>query len=82
MGSSCPRSVSSLSYCRRWCHVFRLGVRWCSFCGVTAVPLFVVVGSVVVVVLCHGVGVMVWWGSQYVVVMWSSCGDVVIVWSL
>ena len=57
-----------------------VGVRWCSFCGVTAVPLFVVVGSVVVVVLCRGVGVMVWWGSRCVVVTWSSCGDVVIVW--
>ena len=57
---------------------FRLGVRWCSFCGVTVAPLFVVVGSVVVVVLCRGVGVIVWWGSWCVVV--TSCGDVVVVW--
>ena len=43
------------------------------------VPLFVVVGSVVVVVLGRDVGVMVWWGSWCVVVRWSSCGDVVVV---
>ena len=61
---------------------FRLGLGWCSFCGVTAVLLLIVVGSVVVMVLCHGVGVMVWWGSRCVMVMRLSCGDMVVMWSL
>ena len=46
------------------------------------VPLFVVVGSVVVVVLCCSVRVMVWWGSWCVVVTWLLCGDVAVVWLL
>ena len=54
-----------------WVPRLRLGVRSFSFCGVTVLSLFVVVGSVVVVVLCRGVGVVVWWGSWCVVVTWS-----------
>ena len=40
---------------------------------------FVVVGRVVVVVLCRGVGVAVWWGSWCVMVMWLWCGYMVAV---
>ena len=63
---------------------FLLGVRSsrCPFLVAFGRPFvsLPVVGSVVVVVLCRGVGVVVWWGSWCVVVTWSSCGDVVVVW--
>ena len=39
--------------------------------------VFVVVGSVGVMVLCRGVGLVVWWGLWCVVVMWLWCGYMV-----